>query len=186
MCCTVLRHSISSARSPLSACRTHGILREHCVPHLHPLYVWKLHVNLQGLVIKEHMRDIPHNCDPAPIIRIYVDLNLQTLHKAGVISGPVPMPAGAPQEAALPPASSGMQVADRDTSSAQGHMHSSGGPGSGQLPQAVQEDRAARTASSAVDNPPLSPAGSLTSPGSQASTSASAVAVSCLLWRCCV
>jgi len=142
-------------------------------------------VNLQGLVIKEHMRDIPQNCDPAPIVRIYVDLNLQTLHKAGVISGPVPMPAGAPQEAALPPATSGVQVADRDASSAQGHMHSSGSLGSGQLPQAVQEDRAARTAS-VVEYPPLSPAGSLTSPGSQASTSAAAVAVSCLLWRCCV
>ncbi|KAL0039701.1 hypothetical protein WJX77_005628 [Trebouxia sp. C0004] len=121
---------------------------------------------LKGLVIKEHMCDIPQNCDPAPIIRIYVDLNLQTLHKAGVISGTVPMPAGTPQEAALPPATSGVQVADRDASSSQGHMHSSGSPGSGQLPQAVQEDKAARTAS-AVDNPPLSPAGSLTSPGSQ-------------------
>ncbi len=90
------------------------------------------------------------------------------------------MPAGAPQEAALPPATSGMQAADRDASSAQGHMHSSGSLGSGQLPQAVQEDRAARPAS-AVEYPPLSPAGSLTSPGSQASTSAAAVAVSCLL-----
>ena len=143
-------------------------------------------MNLQGLVIKEHMRDIPQNCDPAPIICIYVDLNLQTLHKAGVISGPVPVPAGAPQEAALPPAMSGVQVVDRDASSAQGHMHSSGSLGSGQLPQAVLEDRAARTASSAVEHPSLSPAGSLTSPGSQASTSAAAVAVSCLLWRCCV
>ncbi|KAL0028272.1 hypothetical protein WJX79_006476 [Trebouxia sp. C0005] len=58
---------------------------------------------LKGLAIKQHMRDIPQNCDPAPIIRIY----------------------------------------------------------------AAQEDRAARTASSAVEHPPLSPASSLTSPGSQ-------------------
>ena len=40
--------------------------------------------------IKDHMRGIPQNSEPAPIIRIYVDLNLQTLHKAGVISGSLP------------------------------------------------------------------------------------------------
>lgn len=121
------------------------------------------------------MRDIPQDCDPAPIIRIYVDLNLQTLHKAGVISGPVPALPVEPQEAALPPATCSAQAADRGDSSALGHMQSSLGSGSGQMPQT--EGRNARTASGAVENSPLSPAGSLASPGSQARPKA-------LLQRC--
>ena len=45
---------------------------------------------MQGTEIKQHMAGIPHNHEPAPIIHAYVDLNLQTLHSAGVISGPPP------------------------------------------------------------------------------------------------
>ena len=45
---------------------------------------------LQGTEIKQHMAGIPHNHEPAPIIHAYVDLNLQTLHSAGLISGPTP------------------------------------------------------------------------------------------------
>ena len=42
----------------------------------------------QGQNIREYMDAIPHNCEPAPIIHAYVDLNLQTLASAGLIAGP--------------------------------------------------------------------------------------------------
>ncbi len=42
---------------------------------------------LQGDEIKTHMRVIPSDARPAPIINAYVDLNLQTLRSAGLISG---------------------------------------------------------------------------------------------------
>ena len=119
---------------------------------------------MQGLDIKQHMQDIPQNCDPAPIIRIYVDLNLQTLHKAGVISGPVPLLQGSD----LPSANDSMQNAELGNSASLGGMHVLGGP-SGQLAQPVPENRPPRSASGAVGTPPISPAGSMNSPASQAS-----------------
>ena len=42
----------------------------------------------QGQNIRGYMDAIPHNCEPAPIIHAYVDLNLQTLASAGLIAGP--------------------------------------------------------------------------------------------------
>lgn len=42
----------------------------------------------QGQHIREYMDAIPHECEPAPIIHAYVDLNLQTLASAGLIAGP--------------------------------------------------------------------------------------------------
>lgn len=42
----------------------------------------------QGQNIREYMDAIPHDCEPAPIIHAYVDLNLQTLASAGLIAGP--------------------------------------------------------------------------------------------------
>ena len=113
------------------------------------------------------MRDIPHNCDPAPIIRIYVDLNLQTLHKAGVISGPPPLPEDAGPEPA-PPSSSAMP-AYRGNSVPLGSMQRAAGGSSGQLAQTVPEDTSGRVASSAAETSPLSSAGSMASPGAQAS-----------------
>ena len=124
--------------------------------------------NLQGLDIKQHMRDIPQNCDPAPIICIYVDLNLQTLHKAGIISWPQPFPAGSVSEAGPNPSSSSMQTTSRGSSPPLGLSHSSNSLR--QLPAALQHDRTTRTASGAVEHASISPTGSLTSPGSQAST----------------
>ena len=123
---------------------------------------------LQGLEVKEHMRDIPQHCDPAPIIRIYVDLNLQTLHKAGVISGPMPPTAGAVPEPTLPPTSSGIAQAERGSSAPLGRMQSAGGS-SGQLTQTVQEENRGKAASGVAETSPLSSAGSMASPGSQAS-----------------
>lgn len=111
------------------------------------------------------MRDIPQNCDPAPIIRIYVDLNLQTLHKAGVISGPVPVPDAAAEPA---PPSSSTVPAQRSDSAPLGSMKSAGGS-SGQLAQTVPAEATGRTASGAAETSPLSSAGSMASPGSQAS-----------------
>ena len=119
----------------------------------------------QGLEIKAHMRDIPQNCDPAPIIRIYVDLNLQTLHKAGVISGPLPLPDAAPEPA--PPSSSAV-AAERGNSVPLGSMQNAGGS-SGQLAQAIAEAASGRVAGGAAETSPLSSAGSMASPGSQAS-----------------
>ena len=118
----------------------------------------------QGLEIKEHMRDIPQNCDPAPIIRIYVDLNLQTLHKAGVIAGPVPLPDTALESA--PPSSSAVPV-DRGNSVPLDSMQSARAS-SGQLTQTVAENSSGRVASGAAETSPLSSAGSIASPGSQA------------------
>lgn len=114
------------------------------------------------------MRDIPQNCDPAPIIRIYVDLNLQTLHKAGVISGPQPLPQEAGPEPA-PPSSSTMP-AHRGNSAPLGSMQLRAAEGSsGQLAQAVPEDTSGTVASGAAETSPLSSVGSMASPGSQAS-----------------
>lgn len=45
------------------------------------------------------MGAIPQNCEPAPIIHAYVDLNLQTLASAGLIAAP----AALQQEQAAPP-----------------------------------------------------------------------------------
>lgn len=125
--------------------------------------------HLQGLGIKEHMQDIPQNCDPAPIIRIYVDLNLQTLHKAGVISGPQPLPQEAGPEPAPP--SSSTTPAYRGNSVPLGSMQLRAAEGSsGQLAQTVPEDTSGRVASSAAETSPLSSASSMASPGSQASS----------------
>ena len=122
---------------------------------------------LQGMEIKEHMRDIPQTSDPAPIIRIYVDLNLQTLQKAGVISGPLPdanPPATASHEAV--PSSSVPAVNDNTASPATQQPSMS----SAQPLQAGQEGRQPTASSSAPTNTsPASSAGSLTSPGSQVS-----------------
>ena len=128
----------------------------------------------QGLEIKEHMRDIPQNCDPAPIIHIYVDLNLQTLYKAGVISGPVPLPDAAPDSA--PPSSSAVQ-AERGNSIPLGSMHSAGGS-SGQLAQTAAENSSGRAANGVAETSPLSSAGSMPSPGSQASRMTAVVKLS--------
>ena len=123
-------------------------------------FLWHVHAcddnahNVQGLSIKDHMRAIPQNCDPAPIIRIYVDLNLQTLHKAGVITGPEPLPVDPQQPAALPSASPGMPSVDRTNASAfqqaettADRSNSAGLRGfqsadrsSGHLPQQVQQE----------------------------------------------
>lgn len=124
--------------------------------------------HLQGLEIKEHMRDIPQNCDPAPIIRIYVDLNLQTLHKAGVISGPQPLPSEAGPEPA-PPSSSALP-SYRGNSTPLSSMQRATGGSSGQLAQTVSEDTTGRVANGAAETSPLSSAGSMASPGSQASS----------------
>lgn len=125
------------------------------------------------------MRDIPQSCDPAPIIRIYVDLNLQTLHKAGVISGPVPLQTESAPEPA-PPSFSAVP-ADRGYSAPLSSMQTAGGS-SGQLAQTVPEDTSGRAANSAAETSPLSSAGSMASPGSQASTIA---AVMLLTQRIC-
>lgn len=114
------------------------------------------------------MRDIPQQCDPAPIIRIYVDLNLQTLHKAGVISGPMPPIAEAVPEPALHCTSSGTAQAERGTSAPLGRMQSAGGS-SGQLAQTLQEESRGRAASGVAETSPLSSAGSMASPGTQVS-----------------
>ena len=131
--------------------------------------------------IKEHMQDIPQNCDPAPIIRIYVDLNLQTLHKAGVISGPVPLPEAAAEPG--PPSSSAVP-AQRSDLAPLGSIQSAGGS-LGQLAQAVPEDTTGRTASGATETSPLSSAGSMASPGSQASQCCCSAARNrnCQLWQ---
>lgn len=42
-------------------------------------------VTVQGENIRSHMRNIPRTSDPIPLIHVYVDLHLMTLHKAGVI-----------------------------------------------------------------------------------------------------
>ncbi|KAK9862582.1 hypothetical protein WJX84_004375 [Apatococcus fuscideae] len=43
---------------------------------------------VQGNAILHHMHVIPSNSRPAPIINAYVDLNLQTLRQAGLLTGP--------------------------------------------------------------------------------------------------
>ena len=43
---------------------------------------------LLGEDIREHMWDIPRSSEPIPIIHVYVDLHLETLHGAGLISAP--------------------------------------------------------------------------------------------------
>ena len=48
---------------------------------------------MQGEDIRLHMDGIPRVSDPIPIIHVYVDLHLETLHAAGVI------PASAPSSA---------------------------------------------------------------------------------------
>ena len=48
---------------------------------------------MQGEEIRLHMDGIPRVSDPIPIIHVYVDLHLETLHAAGVI------PASAPSSA---------------------------------------------------------------------------------------
>ena len=120
--------------------------------------------------IKEHMRDIPQSCDPAPIIRIYVDLNLQTLQKAGIISGPLPdadAPPAAPQPEVLPTSSA--PVANGNTVPVR-QMPSSNSNPSMQDEQPAQERRQPTASTSVSANPsPSSSAGSLTSPGSQVS-----------------
>lgn len=45
---------------------------------------------VQGSRIRDYMNDIPSNCEPAPIIHAYIDLNLQTLESAGLIE-PIPV-----------------------------------------------------------------------------------------------
>ena len=63
----------------------------HTWPHHHSCLLLSIGgALLQGTEIKQHMAGIPHNHEPAPIIHAYVDLNLQTLHSAGLISGPTP------------------------------------------------------------------------------------------------
>ena len=43
---------------------------------------------VQGAGIRQHMGAIPADCEPAPIIHAYVDLNVQTLASAGLIAAP--------------------------------------------------------------------------------------------------
>ena len=120
--------------------------------------------------IKEHMRDIPQTSDPAPIIRIYVDLNLQTLQKAGVISGPLPdanPPATASHEAVPSSSVPAVPAVKGNTASPATQQPSMS---SAQPLQAGQEGRQPTASSSAPKNTsPASSAGSLTSPGSQVS-----------------
>lgn len=129
---------------------------------------------MQGMEIKEYMRDIPQTSDPAPIIRIYVDLNLQTLQKAGVISGPMPDAHAAPaasQHNPLP--SSSVPSANGNTTAPVIQQPSM----TGALPQQAGQDGRQPTASSTVPaiTSPASSAGSLTSPGSQVSRQCSSL-----------
>lgn len=142
---------------------------------------------MQGMDIKQHMRDIPQGADPAPIIRIYVDLNLQTLHKAGVISGAMPE-ADAPPAAAQSqaPASSGFPAVNGNIPAA-AHQDAAasthGSTAETQLPNMdgrrvlqaglpVQAGNEPSTSSSTpAKTSPASSAGSLTSPGTQVSAS---------------
>lgn len=127
---------------------------------------------MQGMDIKEHMRDIPQGHDPAPIIRIYVDLNLQTLQKAGVISGPLPdadpIPTAAQSQA---PATSSLPADSNGSDAAAVTQHpSTSYAQSLQAGQVVQSDsQPSASTSVAADPSPASSAGSLTSPGSQVS-----------------
>ena len=41
---------------------------------------------VQGEDVRKHLRDIPRDSDPIPLIHVYVDLHLMTLRKAGFIS----------------------------------------------------------------------------------------------------
>ncbi|GMH42322.1 hypothetical protein BSKO_10241 [Bryopsis sp. KO-2023] len=44
----------------------------------------------KGASVVDYVGDIPRNEDPPPIILAYIDLNLQTLHNTGIISGTLP------------------------------------------------------------------------------------------------
>lgn len=60
----------------------------------------------QGAGIRQYMGAIPADCEPAPIIHAYVDLNVQTLASAGLIAAPARAPDshadGARQQVAAP------------------------------------------------------------------------------------
>lgn len=45
---------------------------------------------VQGDDIRSHMGGIPRESDPVPIIHVYVDLHLETLHGAGIIPASAP------------------------------------------------------------------------------------------------
>lgn len=132
----------------------------------------------QGLDIKDHMRGIPQNSEPAPIIRIYVDLNLQTLQKAGVISAPLPdaglAAAIGSQDATQAPANPNADTAGSGSSSAAAAQQPT--LSTVQLPEVVQPvqqsvqaqgTNGSTAAASASHTSPASSNGSLISPGTQ-------------------
>ncbi len=65
---------VNASRPP---CNFHG-------PHIFPDLRSSA---LQGYEVLKHMHGIPEHGNPPPVIRLYVDLNLQTLVSADIVSG---------------------------------------------------------------------------------------------------
>ena len=63
-------------------------LRPHCRSSLHGLHISSdlRSSALQGYEVLKHMHGIPEHGNPPPVIRLYVDLNLQTLVSADIVS----------------------------------------------------------------------------------------------------